>query len=81
MRDRAKADHCKKEVGEFESCCKANSIAMVITCRNENSTLRSCLEKWYKNDAFKEECKQIYLQERSDYRRTGIPKKHRVEKI
>ncbi|XP_004536258.1 COX assembly mitochondrial protein homolog [Ceratitis capitata] len=81
MRDRAKEIHCNKEVQEFEKCCKANSIMMVVTCRNENSALKSCLAKWYKNEEFKEECKQIYLEERSEYRRTGIPKKHRVQKI
>ncbi|XP_014090986.2 COX assembly mitochondrial protein homolog [Bactrocera oleae] len=81
MRDRAKQIHCSKEVQEFEACCKANSILMVVTCRNENSALKSCLTKWYKNDDFREECTKIYLEERSDYRRTGIPKKHRVQKM
>uniref|UniRef100_A0A1B0G9B8 COX assembly mitochondrial protein n=1 Tax=Glossina morsitans morsitans TaxID=37546 RepID=A0A1B0G9B8_GLOMM len=81
MRDRAKEFHCNKEVKAFESCCKENGISMVITCRKENSALKDCLTSWYQNENFKEECKQIYLQERSEYRRTGIPKKHRVEKV
>lgn len=81
MRDRAKEIHCTEQVKSFEGCCKDSGVLMVISCRKENSHLKECLGKWYKNEAFKEECKQIYLQERSDFRSTGIPKKHRVQKL
>ncbi|XP_055371673.1 COX assembly mitochondrial protein homolog [Condylostylus longicornis] len=81
MRDRAKEMHCSKEVKEFESCCKNHNLLMVIKCRQENSALKDCLGKWYKNEQFQNECKEIYLEERAEYRRTGIPKKHRVQKI
>ncbi|XP_023161142.1 COX assembly mitochondrial protein homolog [Drosophila hydei] len=81
MRDRARSELCPKEVADFEECCKASSIFMVATCRKQNSALMDCLSRWYKNEAFKEECKAIYLQERAEYRSTGIPKKNRVEKI
>ncbi|EDW90239.1 COX assembly mitochondrial protein homolog [Drosophila yakuba] len=81
MRDRAKSEFCSKEVADFQECCKASSILMVATCRKQNSALKECLTQWYQNEAFKEECKQIYLQERADYRSTGIPKKHRLEKL
>ncbi|XP_064539097.1 COX assembly mitochondrial protein homolog [Drosophila montana] len=81
MRDRARDEFCSKEVADFEECCKASSIFMVATCRKQNSALKDCLTQWYQNEAFKEECKAIYLQERSDYRSTGIAKKHRVQKM
>ncbi|EDW03699.1 COX assembly mitochondrial protein homolog [Drosophila grimshawi] len=81
MRDRAKVEHCAKEVADFEECCKSSSIFMVATCRKQNSALRDCLAHWYQDETFKAECKAIYLQERADYRSTGIPKKNRVEKI
>ncbi|XP_005181999.1 COX assembly mitochondrial protein homolog [Musca domestica] len=81
MRDRAKEIHCTKEVADFQACCKDSGVLMVVSCRKENSHLKECLSKWYKNEAFKEECKQIYLKERSEFRSTGIPKKHRVEKV
>ncbi|XP_034101060.1 COX assembly mitochondrial protein homolog [Drosophila albomicans] len=81
MRDRARAELCTQEVADFEECCKASSIFMVATCRKQNSALMDCLSRWYQNEAFKEECRVIYLKERSEYRSTGIPKKHRVEKI
>ncbi|XP_037960004.1 COX assembly mitochondrial protein homolog [Teleopsis dalmanni] len=81
MRDRARDLYCSKEVKEFENCCKDNSLAMVFTCRKQNSELKACLTNWYQNEAFKAECREIYLQERSEYRRTGIPKKHRVARM
>lgn len=81
MRDKARDELCNKEVADFEECCKASSIFMVATCRKQNSALKDCLTRWYQDEGFKEECKRIYLQERADYRSTGIPKKHRVEKI
>lgn len=79
MRDRAKEFHCNHEVKAFESCCKNQGIIMVATCRKENAALKACLTSWYKNEAFKEECKQVYLRERSEYRRTGVPKKQRID--
>lgn len=81
MRDKAKAEKCIPEVADFSQCCKDYSILMVVTCRKQNSALQECLGKWYNNEEFKNECKQIYLNERSEYRKTGIPKKHRVEKM
>lgn len=77
MRDRAKVLHCSDEVRSFEDCCKASSILMVVKCRKQNEVLKSCLEKWYKNETFREECKKIYLAERADFRRTGIVIKNR----
>lgn len=81
MRDRAKELHCNNQVKAFEECCKDQGILMVATCRKQNAALKECLTTWYGNEAFKEECKKIYLEERSEYRRTGIPKKHRVERM
>ncbi|XP_055859127.1 COX assembly mitochondrial protein homolog [Episyrphus balteatus] len=81
MRDRAKAEHCLKEVKAFESCCRDNSLLMVINCRQQNDVLKTCLANWYSNEAFKAECKEIYLKERSEYRATGIPKKHRMARL
>lgn len=73
MREKAKAEKCVDEVKAFETCCKENSILMVAFCRKQNETLRTCLGNWYEDEAFKKECTEIYLKERSEFRRTGIP--------
>ncbi|XP_003705804.1 COX assembly mitochondrial protein homolog [Megachile rotundata] len=75
MRDKAREEKCVKEVQEFNTCCKNSSFLMVFKCRDVNTALKSCLETWFNDPAFKEECTQEYLQERSEYRRTGIPVK------
>lgn len=77
MRDRAKVEKCVDQVKEFEKCCKASGLLMVVTCRNENSGLKECLTNWYQNEQFKAECAEIYLNQRSEYRRTGITRKMR----
>lgn len=77
MREIAKAEKCTDEVDKFSKCCKDNGFLMVAWCRNENSALKSCLTKWYQDESFKQRCTKIYLQERSEYRRTGIPLKQK----
>lgn len=77
MRDRAKAEKCIDEVKAFEECCKAHSVLMVVKCREQNSALQNCISSWYKNEKFINECTEIYLNERSEYRRTGLQKKYR----
>lgn len=77
MREKAKVEKCFEEVAAFEGCCKSNSLLMVFSCRNENDTLKNCLAKWYQDEPFKKECTEIYLNERSEFRRTGMQKKHR----
>ena len=77
MRDRAKKEKCVAEVAQFTECCTSSSLFMAFSCRKENDAMQECQKKWYKDETFKNECKEIYLQERKEYRQTGIPKKHR----
>lgn len=77
MREKAKVEKCFEEVSAFESCCKDNSLLMVVTCRKQNDLLKTCLGHWYKDDVFRAECTEIYLKERAEFRRTGLQKKHR----
>lgn len=78
MREKAKVEKCFEEVSAFESCCKDYSLLMVVTCRKQNDQLKSCLAQWYKDDAFKRECTEIYLKDRAEFRSTGMQKKHRL---
>ncbi|XP_071957843.1 COX assembly mitochondrial protein homolog [Antedon mediterranea] len=74
IREKAKV-LCDKEVVDFTRCCKENALAMVYKCRVENSALKACLTKHYEDKSLYEECKQEYLGEREEYRRTGIKQK------
>jgi COX assembly protein 1 len=48
---------------------------MVIKCRNQNNRLKNCLTDWYNNQQFREYVTELYLNERAEYRRTGVQKK------
>lgn len=54
---------------------------MIIMCRKENEKMKACMEKWYYNDDFIKECTEQYLNERSEYRRTGMSKKQRNARL
>lgn len=77
MRDRAKKEKCVEEVRAFTECCRVNSIMMSFKCQAENEAMKACQTKWYSDEAFKNECKGIYMEERRQYRLTGVPKKYR----
>lgn len=77
MRERTKNEKCYDLVQEWGKCVKANGLMMVVRCRKENDIMQECTRQWYTNEDFVKECTEIYLNERSEYRRTGIPKKKR----
>lgn len=59
----------------FCKCAKEQGLKVTFMCRQENKVLKDCLAKWFYDEEFREECKMQYLQERSEYRRTGLTKK------
>lgn len=77
MRERAKAEKCLEEVTAFGDCCLQSRFLMVVKCRKENSIMKTCLQRWYEDEQFRKECENEYLQERSEYRRTGVKKSNR----
>uniref|UniRef100_A0A336MRM7 COX assembly mitochondrial protein n=1 Tax=Culicoides sonorensis TaxID=179676 RepID=A0A336MRM7_CULSO len=77
LRERTKTLKCPDQVREFESCCKERGLMMWWSCRKQNDALKACQLKWYADEEFKNECKEIYLAERAEYRRTGYTKKQR----
>uniref|UniRef100_A0A1B6LSN2 COX assembly mitochondrial protein n=1 Tax=Graphocephala atropunctata TaxID=36148 RepID=A0A1B6LSN2_9HEMI len=77
VRERSRAEKCIQEVQAFAKCGKANGLAMVLNCRVENDLMKSCLTKWFLDEEFREDCKTKYLQERAEYRRTGLTRKQR----
>ncbi|XP_076869330.1 COX assembly mitochondrial protein homolog [Brachyhypopomus gauderio] len=80
MREKAKV-LCAPQVEAFTHCCKESGFFMVFKCREENRELKDCLTKHYNDPAFFEECKQEYIKEKEEYQKTGIPAKHRKQKL
>ncbi|KAG9476129.1 hypothetical protein GDO78_002949 [Eleutherodactylus coqui] len=80
MREKARV-RCAAEVEAFTKCCQESGFLMVVKCRDENAALKECLKKHYEDPIFYEECKQEYLHERAEFRRTGVPLKKRLQKL
>ncbi|KAK3580230.1 hypothetical protein CHS0354_012758 [Potamilus streckersoni] len=74
MKKKAK-ENCQEVVQAFEKCGKDSGLLLPFKCRPYAKALERCLLGWYENEDFKEKCKLEYLEERSEYRRTGIKQK------
>ncbi|XP_017265316.1 COX assembly mitochondrial protein homolog [Kryptolebias marmoratus] len=80
MREKAK-ERCADRVEAFNQCCKDSGFLMAFKCREENLALKECLTQHYQDPAFFEECKQLYIQEKLEFERTGIPAKNRKQRL
>ncbi|CAG7821208.1 unnamed protein product [Allacma fusca] len=74
MRDKAKTTKCVAEVDAFTECCKNSNFFMVFKCKKQTNDMKECLTRWYQDDEFRKICEQEYLDERTEFRRTGIRK-------
>ena len=61
----------------FNECCKKEGLLMGFQCKPENQAMQDCLIGWFKNEEFRQRCTEVYLAERSEYRRTGLTQKVR----
>jgi len=77
MKEIAKKEQCADTVRDFGICAKEQGLMMPFRCRQESEQMRICLADTYADQEFVKRCTDEYLQERSEYRRTGITKKHR----
>ncbi|XP_012233349.1 COX assembly mitochondrial protein homolog [Linepithema humile] len=81
MREKTKAEKCVNEVKEFHECCLNTGVLNVVKCRQENDKMKACMEKWYYNEDFIKECTDQYLNERSEFRKTGISIKQKSTRM
>ncbi|EGI62732.1 COXM1 protein, partial [Acromyrmex insinuator] len=81
IRERTKSEKCVNEVKEFHDCCLNSGLLHVVKCRKENDKMKACMEKWFYNQDFIKECTEQYLMERSEFRKTGIPKKQKSVRL
>ena len=77
MRRIAQTDLCFDEMKTFNTCCEKEKLMMAFRCKPENKAMQNCLIGWFQNEDFRQKCTEIYLEERSEYRRTGLSQKVR----
>lgn len=81
MRERTKTEKCVDEVKEFHDCCLQFGLLHVVKCRKENNKMKACMEKWYYDQDFIKECTEQYLDQRSEFRKTGISETQKSKRI
>lgn len=62
----------------LQECCNKTGLLLVSKCKNENNAMLGCMGRWLNDEQFKAECTNEYLKERTEYRLTGISKKHKL---
>jgi COX assembly mitochondrial protein 1 len=72
MKKKAKELRCPNEVRNFGICAKEQGFLMPFKCRQEAHHLKLCLESTFADKDFVDLCTKEYLEERTEYRRTGI---------
>lgn len=77
IRNKTKAEKCVTEGEAFTKCCAEAKFWMVWKCKPETKALTQCLERWYHDEELKKQCTEEYLNDRSEYRRTGIKQKEK----
>lgn len=49
---------------------------MTIKCRKELNEMKSCMEKWYNDEGFRQQCAQMYLEQRKKKRLEQLKQKY-----
>ncbi|KAK7603860.1 hypothetical protein V9T40_003859 [Parthenolecanium corni] len=77
-REIVKNEKCPKEIDEYQNCVLEHGLFKAsISCRSEKVALHNCLEFWNDDEELFLRAKKRYLEERSEYRRTGVSKDNR----
>ncbi|KRX16340.1 COX assembly mitochondrial -like protein [Trichinella nelsoni] len=71
VQERVKKEKCKEFYDSLSKCFSQNGFTRIWRCYDERDKLNECLLTWYYNPEFVQECTQQYLNDRSEYRRTG----------
>ncbi|XP_063972819.1 COX assembly mitochondrial protein homolog [Diachasmimorpha longicaudata] len=80
VRDKARTEKCVEEVKALTECGKAAGLLIWLDCRDANQRLWDCAAKWFFDKDFVNQVTEEYLQERSEYRRTGVGAKYQQRK-
>ncbi|XP_011302257.1 COX assembly mitochondrial protein homolog [Fopius arisanus] len=80
IRQKTRTEKCVDEVRAFTECGKEAGLLVWLDCRDANKKLWDCAEKWFYDKDFVAQCTEEYLNERSEYRRTGVGVKYMKRK-
>ncbi|XP_065206414.1 COX assembly mitochondrial protein homolog [Planococcus citri] len=68
-----KEEKCPNEIKEYEECvCSIGLMMAGIKCKDLKVKMSDCLEFWNDCDELQKRARREYLEERAEYRRSGI---------
>merc|ERR1712055_804722 len=79
VREVARSKQCGVLAKEMADCARESGVLLAFSCRSERDNLYKCMEQYYNDPEFVAQMTEEYLQERSEYRRTGMGAKHKKE--
>ncbi|KAI0231067.1 COX assembly mitochondrial protein [Lamellibrachia satsuma] len=65
-------EKCSDLIKEFSVCGKQAGFMLPFKCRKQNKAMQECLLKWFQDPEVNAKCREQYLKDRADYRRTGV---------
>ncbi|XP_018914934.1 COX assembly mitochondrial protein homolog isoform X2 [Bemisia tabaci] len=77
MRVKARKELCEPFNLAFANCAKEHGLFMPFSCQEQGQNLKNCIRKYFEDPEFEKKMQEEYLEERAEYRRTGISKKKR----
>ncbi|XP_053382196.1 COX assembly mitochondrial protein homolog [Mercenaria mercenaria] len=75
MREESK-NMCPEEDKVFGDCLREGGFFWAIRCRPANQELKKCQFKWFNSEEFRKKITEQYLDDRAEFRRTGITQKY-----
>ncbi|KAI0983877.1 hypothetical protein GJ496_007691 [Pomphorhynchus laevis] len=71
VRERSHRELCADSVKAFGECGAKQGIKAMFMCQPELREMNKCIKEAYKNKQFINECREIYIRDRSRYRSSG----------
>lgn len=66
---------CHDESKEFADCARESGPKVVINCRGVLKKYEECSNRWFRDENFRKETEQEYIDKRRKFRETGQAEK------
>lgn len=72
---------CADEAREFALCAKEQGLRVVIDCKPLMKKFEECSNRWWRDEEFKKQMEQEYIDKRTKFRQTGEAERSPFRKL
>lgn len=72
---------CREESRIFSECAKESGLKATINCRDVLKKFQDCSNRWFRDEEFRKEMEDEYIEKRERFRRTGEREKSPFTRI